>query len=67
MNSKKINSDSKHEIMTTLCGSTVITHYNQKTYRIDHIDFKMNPLSTFNQGGIEVSSIKFNKYIYFKS
>lgn len=61
MNSKNNNTDSKQEIMASLCGSTVITHYNRKTYRIDDIDFTMNPLSTFDQGGIKVSNIKFNR------
>lgn len=47
--------------MSALCGSTVITHYNRKTYRIDDIDFAMNPLSTFEQNGVNVSFL-FNKY-----
>jgi len=59
MNAKKNNTDSKQEIMAALCGSTVITHYNRKTYRIDDIDFTMNPLSTFEQNGVEVSNINF--------
>lgn len=29
-------------------GKIVMTHYNKKTYRIDDIDFEMNPRSTFN-------------------
>jgi len=59
MNSKNTNTDSKQEIMAALCSSTVITHYNRKTYRVDDVDFTMNPLSTFEQNGVEVS-IKFN-------
>lgn len=55
MNSKDNNQDSEHEIMAALCGSTVITHYNRKTYRIDDIDFSMTPLSTFDQHGTQVS------------
>lgn len=47
--------DTKQEIMAVLCGSTVITHYNRKTYRIDDIDFKMTPLSKFEQNGVLVS------------
>jgi aubergine-like protein len=43
------------EIMAQLCGTTVITHYNSKTYRIDDIDFSMSPLSTFLKNGSEVS------------
>lgn len=46
--------DSKQEMMTALCGSTIITHYNRKTYRIDDIDFSMTPLSSFNQHGTNV-------------
>lgn len=52
--SKTNNKDSKHEIMTALCGCTVITHYNRKTYRVDDIDFSMTPLSKFEQHGTEV-------------
>lgn len=57
MNAKSNNRDSKQEIMAALCGSTVITHYNRKTYRADDVDFTMNPLSTFEQNGNEVSNI----------
>jgi aubergine-like protein len=47
--------------MAVLCGTTVITHYNHKTYRIDDIDFSVSPLSTFNQNGNEVKfSLKQN-------
>lgn len=41
--------------MAKLCGLTIITTYNNKTYRIDDLDFKSNPTLTFNQGGREVS------------
>jgi len=59
MNAKKKNMDIKQEIMAALCGSTVITNYNRKTYRVDDVDFTMNPLSTFKQNGVEVSNINF--------
>lgn len=36
-------------------GLTVLTAYNNKTYRIDDIDFEKNPLSTFDQRGTAVS------------
>jgi len=41
--------------MAKLCGSIIITRYNNKTYRIDDLDFKSNPSLTFNQDGREVS------------
>lgn len=63
-NANNNNRNGKGEIMAALCCATVITHYNRKTYRIDDIDFSMNPLSTFNQNGIEVSSNYFNKVLF---
>jgi len=47
--------------MAALCGSTIITHYNRKTYRIDDVDFTMTPLSTFEKNGTQVSFL--NVYI----
>lgn len=41
--------------MALLCNATVITRYNNKTYRIDDIDFESNPTSTFDQCGNKVS------------
>ncbi|XP_015367176.1 PREDICTED: protein argonaute-3-like [Diuraphis noxia] len=64
MNSKNTNTDSKQEIMAALCGSTVITHYNRKTYRVDDVDFTMNPLSTFDQNGVEVTYKDYYKKMY---
>lgn len=55
-NQAKINDHNiKQEIIAKLCGLTVITLYNRKTYRIDDIDFSMTPLSTFKHYGTEVS------------
>lgn len=67
MNSKDNNTDSKQEIMAALCGATVITHYNRKTYRVDDVDFTMNPLSTFDQHGVQVSNIHFNLFLHVTS
>lgn len=53
--SKKKGTNFKEDIMSKLCGSTVITRYNNKTYRIDDIDFSITPLSTFNHNGTDVS------------
>ncbi|XP_022171132.1 piwi-like protein Ago3 [Myzus persicae] len=64
MNSKNNNTDSKQEIMAALCGATVITHYNRKTYRVDDVDFTMNPLSTFDQHGVQVSYKDYYKKMY---
>lgn len=62
--SKNNNGDSKQELMAALCGSTVITNYNHKTYKIDDIDFSISPQSKFEQHGTEVSSL-FYQYLLF--
>lgn len=36
-------------------GLTVLTAYNNKTYRIDDIEFDKSPKSTFDQKGTQVS------------
>ena len=40
--------DFKANIRVALEGQVVITHYNNKTYRIDDVDFDKNPNSTFH-------------------
>lgn len=36
-------------------GLTVLTAYNNKTYRIDDIDFEKSPMDTFDQRGTKVT------------
>ncbi|XP_050528913.1 protein argonaute-3-like [Daktulosphaira vitifoliae] len=62
---KSKQEDYKQKIMAALCGSTVITHYNRKTYRIDDIDFSMTPLSTFEKNGVQISYAEYYR-IYYK-
>ncbi|KAL4105103.1 hypothetical protein QTP88_020376 [Uroleucon formosanum] len=64
MNAKNNNTNSIQEIMAVLCGSTVITLYNRQTYRIDDIDFTLNPLSTFERNGVEVTYKDYYKKMY---
>jgi aubergine-like protein len=40
-------SNVKEEIMKAVVGQSVLTRYNNKTYRIDDIAWDMNPNSTF--------------------
>lgn len=39
----------KDFLLSQMIGRTVLTVYNNKTYRIDDIDFDLNPRSTFEQ------------------
>lgn len=46
----------QEEAIKALVGEIVLTKYNNKTYRIDDIDWDMNPLSTFpKRDGTEIS------------
>lgn len=47
-----------------LIGSVVLTKYNNKTYRIDEIDFDQNPSKTFKKGDTEVSYADYFKNQY---
>jgi len=39
----------KNAIMEEIIGKTVLTTYNNKTYKVDDIDFNLNPKSTFKR------------------
>ncbi|KAL5278937.1 PIWIL2 family protein [Megaselia abdita] len=47
-----------------IIGCIVITRYNNRTYRIDDIDFDSSPLSTFKQGDRMVSYKEYYKQHY---
>jgi len=48
---EKKNNDVRQEIQDALIGSTVVTRYNNKTYRVEAIDFEKTPESTFEKDG----------------
>ena len=47
------------EITRKVVGMSILTRYNNKTYRIDDIEWKMNPCSTFMKGRDEVSFVDY--------
>lgn len=47
--------DWQEAIQTALSGATVVTKYNQKTYRVERVDFSMSPSTTFDKNGTQVS------------
>lgn len=53
-NPNPLYKDIKQDFLAALCGSTVITRYNNSTYRVDDVDFLMSPLSTFQAKDSEV-------------
>eukprot|EP00095_Tigriopus_kingsejongensis_P011291 maker-scaffold14_size734282-snap-gene-2.24 protein:Tk11291 transcript:maker-scaffold14_size734282-snap-gene-2.24-mRNA-1 annotation:"piwi-like protein 1" len=57
--------DIKNEAEKGLLGATILTRYNNKTYRIDDIDWVANPLSTFTDSkGGEISYVEYYKKQY---
>lgn len=61
---KKIKTESrefKKSVEQALLGSTVLTKYNNKTYRIDEITYDVSPKSTFKMRENDVSYIDYYK------
>lgn len=56
--------DWQEAIQTALAGSTVVTRYNQKTYRVERVDFTMSPSTTFDKNGTQVSYQEYYKTRY---
>lgn len=54
----------KHNVSTALLGTVVLTRYNNKTYRIDDIDFDRSPADTFECRGQNVSFVEYYKTSY---
>lgn len=48
--------------MIEIIGTTVLTDYNNHTYRVDDVDFVSSPSSTFMQKGVQI-----NYYDYYKN
>ena len=51
----------KEEMLKALMGAVVLTRYNNKTYRVDDIDWDRNPTSTFTDDNGREKSF-FNYY-----
>ena len=55
----------KEEMLKALMGAVVLTRYNNKTYRVDDIDWERNPTSTFtDDNGREKSFFSYYKEKY---
>lgn len=56
--------DYKDSFIKQVVGCTVLTDYNNKTYRIDSVDFSSSPASTFMKKNVEVSYMDYYKKSY---
>ena len=55
----------KEEMLKALMGAVVLTRYNNKTYRVDDIDWERNPTSTFtDDNGREKSFLNYYREKY---
>lgn len=54
----------KANITKALLGSVVLTQYNNKSYRVDDIDFDRNPCSTFRGKDRDISYVEYYKVHY---
>lgn len=54
----------KQEFLNRVLGSTVLTSYNNKTYRIDDVDFDQTPSSSFPTKTGEMTFVKYYKDKY---
>jgi aubergine-like protein len=58
------NQDWQEAISEGMVGCTVVTRYNQKTYKIDRVDFGMSPETTFDKQGTQTSYSAYYKEKY---
>lgn len=57
-------SNFKNNATASLLGLIVLTRYNNRSYRIDDIDFTMCPTDTFTHGEKEISFVEYYKTQY---
>lgn len=54
----------KNRMVGAACGQIIITDYNNTTYRVDRVDFDLNPRSTFRKGDQDISYMDYYKTRY---
>jgi aubergine-like protein len=57
-------SDARDRFVKEVAGAVILTGYNNKTYRIDDVDWTKNPASTFPYNGREISFIEYYREKY---
>lgn len=64
---EKYRQNYQEQVKKALIGHVVLTRYNNKTYRIDDIDFTKNPKATFLKGDTEVNYCEYYQQHYNKT
>lgn len=57
----------KTKVDQALLGTTVLTKYRNKTYRINEITHDMKPTSTFKKDGKNISYMEYYKVLFDSS
>lgn len=52
------------DLTNAVVGSIIITDYNNTTYRIDRVEASMNPMSTFQKAGKDISYMEYYQTRY---
>ncbi|XP_026667929.1 piwi-like protein Ago3 isoform X2 [Ceratina calcarata] len=52
----------KEMIVKELIGLSVFTRYNNRTYRVDDIDWNKNPMHVFDKGNEKITLVDYYKY-----
>lgn len=64
-NCKQEDNNRWQELFTReVVGTTVLTAYNNKTYRVDDVDFRATPSDTFEQRGEQISFVSYYQTKY---
>lgn len=59
------SNNARQEFQSKIIGSIVLTGYNNKTYRIDDVDFNATPASTFpKKDGTQISYMDYYREKY---
>ena len=51
----------KSAVMNEVIGTSVLTRYNNRTYKIDDIDWENTPMFTFKKGDTEMTLVDYYK------
>lgn len=61
---RRYRDDWKDKFTQAILGNVVFTHYNNKPYRVDDVDFSSNPYSTFKKGDKDVMYVTYYQEKY---
>jgi aubergine-like protein len=61
---ERCRGDPMEAIRKQFIGSTIMTSYNKRTYKVDEVDFNMSPRDVFTTEDKEISYVEYFKTKY---